>query len=136
MIDVRRSVEGQRLTQRRRIAVEPLLPHRLADQDDVLAAGCIFGRREVAANRRLQAQGGEQGRRRLKTDELFRIAAAGQCEGAAYRQREIAEHPLLFLHGEVARIGEADARQVLRLVRRAQPDDAVRFAIRQRTQKD
>src|SRR5260370_39685561 len=64
------------------------------------------------------------------------MAAAGQRERLAYRKREIAEHLLLLLHGDVPRIGEADARQILRLVRRTQSDEPVRFAIRQRTQKD
>ena len=134
--DVRRAIERQCLTEHRRIAIETLLPHRMADQDDVLAAGRIFGWREIATDRRLQAQCRQQRRRGLEANELFRIAAAGQRERVAYRQREIAEHLLLLLHGEVARIGEADARQVLRLVRRAQSDEPVRFAIRQRTQKD
>ena len=31
--------EAQSLTQHRRLAIEPLLPHRVADQHDVLAAG-------------------------------------------------------------------------------------------------
>jgi len=36
--DVRGTIERQGLTQHRRIAIESLLPHRVADQDDVLAA--------------------------------------------------------------------------------------------------
>jgi hypothetical protein len=102
----------------------------------VLAAGQIFGWRETATDRRLQAQCRQQRGRGLEANELFRIASAGQRERVAYRQREIAEHLLPLLHGDVPRIGEADARQVLRLVRRAQSDEPVRFAIRERTQKD
>ena len=133
---VRRAVERERLAEHRRIAVEALLPHRMADQHDVLAAGRIFVRREIAADHRLQAQRRQQRRRGLEANELFRIAAAGQRERVADRQREIAEHLLPLLHFEEARIGEADAREVLRLVRRAQSDQPVRLAIRQRTQED
>src|SRR5262249_28779525 len=39
-------------------------------------------------------------------------------------------------HGDEPRIREADANQILCLVRRAQSDEPVRLAIRQRTKKD
>ena len=50
-------------------------------------------------------------------------------------QRQVAEHLLARCHLEVARMGEADARELLRLVRRAQPDEAIGLAIGERAQE-
>ena len=80
---VGRAVERERLAEHRRIAVEALLPHLLADQHHVLAAGAIFIRREVAADHRLQSQRRQQRGRGLQANQLFRIAAAGQRERVA-----------------------------------------------------
>ena len=55
---VRRAVERERLSEDRRIAVEALLPHGVADQRDALAAGSIFIRREVAPEQRLESECG------------------------------------------------------------------------------
>jgi hypothetical protein len=81
--EVRCAIERQCLTEHRRIAIEALLPHLVADQDDMLAAGRIFIGRETATDRRLQAQCRQQCRGGLEADELLRIAAAGQRECVA-----------------------------------------------------
>ena len=93
---VRRAIERQRLAEHRRIAVEALAPHRMADQHDVRAAGSIFGRREIAADLRLQTQRGQQRGVGQEADDLFRIPVAGQREWVADRQGEIAEDLLLI----------------------------------------
>src|SRR5262249_36838412 len=116
---VRSAVERQELAEYRRIAVEALLPHRRADEHDVLASRPVFARGEVPAEPRFETECRQQRHRRLQTDELLGIAPAGQCERIARRQREVAEYLLRLLYGEEARIREADASELLYLARRA-----------------
>jgi hypothetical protein len=71
----------------------------------------------------------------VQPDQLLGIAPARQRERVANRQRQIAEHLLPFLHLEESRIGEPDAREVLRLGGRAQSDQAIRLRVRQRPQE-
>ena len=108
----------------------------MADQHDVLAAGPIFVRREIAADLRLEAQAGSSAAEACRPMSCSGSPRPVSVNALTDRQREVAEHLLPLLHLEVPRIGEADARQVLRLVRRAQSDQPVRLAIRQRTQED
>src|SRR4029453_1012606 len=97
-------------------------PDGVADQCDVLAAGPILIRREIPPEQRLESQSGQQRGGRVQSDELLRISAAGPRERVAGRQREIAEYLVPLLHFEETGIGEADAGEIVRRVRRAQPD--------------
>ena len=98
---------------------------RMADERDALAAGTVLVGREIAPQQRLEAQRRQQRGRGVKADQLLGVSASGQRERIARRQREVAEHLLPLLHLEEARIRKADARELLRLVRRAQPDQAI-----------
>ena len=119
-----------------RVAVEALLPDAMADERRRarLRAGPRPPRNCAPAAARSPKRRQQRGRG-VKPDQLFRIPPSGQRERIPRRQREIAEDLLPLLHLEVAGIGKADARQVLRLVRRAQPDQPPGLAIRQRPEK-
>ena len=114
------------------IAVETLLPERVADEDHGLAAGPVFGSpRSCGPSAGWSPSVGSSGGRGLEADELLGVAAAGPREGVEGRERQVAEHLLACCHVEVARMGEADAPELLRLVRRAQPDEPIGLVVRQ-----
>ena len=132
---VGRAVEHQRLTEHRRIAVEALLPHLLADQHHAWAAAAIFIRRKVAADDRLQSERRQQRGRGVQANHLFGIAAPGQRERVACGQREIAEHLLPLLHFEESRIREPDADEVVFLVGGRESHQSIGLVIGQRPQE-
>ena len=128
-------IQGDGLSKDRRLAVEVPLPEAMADEDDRLAAGPIFGGRKIPSDERLDAQRWQERHGRVEADHLFRVAAPGQRERIERGQRQVAEHLLPLLHLEKARIGKADAVEVLLQVGRAQSDQAVRLRIRQRPEE-
>ncbi len=133
---VRRSVKRERLPEDRRVAVETLLPEAMADEYHTLTAGAVLICREIASQHRLEAQRGQQRRRCVKANQLLGISPTSQRERIAGRQREVAEHLLTLLHLEETRIGKADARELLLVIRRAQPDQTVWLVIRQRPEEN
>ncbi len=71
----------------------------------------------------------------MQANHLFGIAAPGQREGVAYRQREIAEHLLPLLHFEESRIREPDAGEIGGLVGGREPHQSIGLVIGQRPQE-
>ena len=107
----------------------------MADEHDRLAPGTVFVCGKLRPSSGSTPERRQQRGRGVKPDHLLRVAASGQRERIADGQREVAEHLLPLLHLEKARIRKADAHEVLRVVRRAQPDQPIGLAIGQRPQE-
>jgi hypothetical protein len=71
----------------------------------------------------------------VHADHLLGIALAGQREGIERGHRQMTEYVLPLLHFKEARVGEADPDEILLFVRRAQPDQAIRFGKGERFQE-
>jgi hypothetical protein len=73
------------------VAAEPLLPHAVGEDDDVLPAGHALLRQKVAAEEHGVARHGQEPRRRDMGTHLLGRAAAGQADVAAGPGAEVLE---------------------------------------------
>ena len=116
------------------VAVEPLLPHAMADDDGIRASGFVRAR-EVAAERRDGSERGDELCAHPRRAHPYRRTRSGDRDALRADRHGAQSLEDLSPVAIVDEIRPGDGRRIAAAERPVHPDEAVRVAVRQRLQQ-